>query len=149
MENSMENRSSFLREIVAGIRAEAPGLEIGVRMSIFDWMLFKKDTRRNRCSCNSGNYNYGFWLRSFWFENDLTEPLRFLQELKKPSISNCFVPQQGSPITNPHIQAPGGGTPGPPPPPPPPFHLSPPSEWIPPREIHCKVLRGNCGKLQL
>ena len=32
----LENRTRFLREIVSGIRAEAPGLEIGVRLSAFD-----------------------------------------------------------------------------------------------------------------
>ena len=30
---SFENRTRILREIVAGIRAEAPGLEVGVRLS--------------------------------------------------------------------------------------------------------------------
>ena len=40
---SFENRTRFLREIVAGIRAEAPGLEIGVRFSAFDFIPFKPD----------------------------------------------------------------------------------------------------------
>lgn len=38
---SFENRTRFLREIVSGIRAEAPGLEIGVRLSAFDFIPFK------------------------------------------------------------------------------------------------------------
>jgi len=33
---SFENRTRFLREIAAGIRAEVPGLELGVRFSAFD-----------------------------------------------------------------------------------------------------------------
>ncbi len=33
---SFENRTRFLREIAAGIRAEAPGLQLGVRFSAFD-----------------------------------------------------------------------------------------------------------------
>ena len=33
---SFENRTRFLREIVAGIRAQCPGLMIGVRLSAFD-----------------------------------------------------------------------------------------------------------------
>ena len=37
-----ENRTRFLREIVAGVRAEAPGLEIGVRVSAVDWVPFRK-----------------------------------------------------------------------------------------------------------
>ena len=37
---SFENRTRFLREIVSGIRAAAPGLEIGVRFSAFDFIPF-------------------------------------------------------------------------------------------------------------
>ena len=33
-----ENRTRFMREILAGIRAEVPGLEIGVRLSAFDFV---------------------------------------------------------------------------------------------------------------
>ena len=40
---SFENRTRFLREIVAGIRREAPGLHIGVRLSAFDWLPFQPD----------------------------------------------------------------------------------------------------------
>ncbi len=39
---SYENRTRFLREIVAGIRAEAPSLEIGVRLSAYDFIPFKR-----------------------------------------------------------------------------------------------------------
>src|SRR5438270_12689595 len=38
---SLENRTRFLREIVAGVRAEAPGLEVGVRVSVFDFIPFR------------------------------------------------------------------------------------------------------------
>src|SRR5690606_30947698 len=37
---SFENRTRFLRSISEGIRAAAPGLEIGVRLSAFDWIPF-------------------------------------------------------------------------------------------------------------
>ena len=37
---SFENRTRFLREIVAGIRAAAPGLAIGVRVSAVDWVPY-------------------------------------------------------------------------------------------------------------
>jgi NADPH2 dehydrogenase len=40
---SLENRTRFLREIVAGIRAEAPGLAIGVRLSAIDLVPFRPD----------------------------------------------------------------------------------------------------------
>ncbi len=38
---NFENRTRFLREVVAAIRAAAPGLMIGVRLSAFDFMPFK------------------------------------------------------------------------------------------------------------
>src|SRR5947209_6066240 len=38
---SLENRTRFLREVVGGIRAEAPGLEVGVRLSVFDLVPFR------------------------------------------------------------------------------------------------------------
>jgi NADPH2 dehydrogenase len=44
---SLENRTRFLREITAGIRAEAPGLEIGVRLSAVDFVPFKPDPERS------------------------------------------------------------------------------------------------------
>jgi hypothetical protein len=40
---SLENRTRFMREIIAGIRAEAPGLRIGVRLSAIDTVPFKPD----------------------------------------------------------------------------------------------------------
>ena len=38
---SFENRTRFLREAVAAIRAAAPGLEIAVRVSAFDFVPFR------------------------------------------------------------------------------------------------------------
>ena len=37
---SFENRTRFLREVVQGVRAVAPRLLIGVRVSAFDVFLF-------------------------------------------------------------------------------------------------------------
>jgi 2,4-dienoyl-CoA reductase-like NADH-dependent reductase (Old Yellow Enzyme family) len=45
---SLENRSRFLREIVAGIRARAPGLVIGVRLSATDTVPFRPDPARSQ-----------------------------------------------------------------------------------------------------
>jgi NADPH2 dehydrogenase len=39
---SLENRTRFMRGVIAGIRAEAPGLEIAVRLSVFDTVPFTK-----------------------------------------------------------------------------------------------------------
>src|SRR5687768_14691898 len=40
---SLENRTRFLREIVEGIRRDAPGLGIGVRLSVFDVVPYFPD----------------------------------------------------------------------------------------------------------
>ena len=40
---TFENRTRFLREIVAGVRAQCPGLMIGVRLSAFDTSPFVRD----------------------------------------------------------------------------------------------------------
>jgi NADPH2 dehydrogenase len=40
---SFENRTRFLREIVAGIRRDCPGLRVGVRLSAFDFPPFRPD----------------------------------------------------------------------------------------------------------
>jgi 2,4-dienoyl-CoA reductase-like NADH-dependent reductase (Old Yellow Enzyme family) len=39
---SFENRTRFLRNVVAGIRAEVPGLGIGVRLSAFDSIPYRQ-----------------------------------------------------------------------------------------------------------
>ena len=39
---SLENRTRFLRDVVAGVRAEAPGLRIAVRASMFDTVPYRK-----------------------------------------------------------------------------------------------------------
>jgi len=40
---SLENRTRFLREIVVGVRAEAPRLKLGLRMSAIDSVSFRPD----------------------------------------------------------------------------------------------------------
>ena len=47
---SFENRTRFLREIVAGVKASAPTLQMGVRVSIFDFRSLS--TRREIGSAN-------------------------------------------------------------------------------------------------
>jgi 2,4-dienoyl-CoA reductase-like NADH-dependent reductase (Old Yellow Enzyme family) len=102
---SMENRSRFLREIVAGIRTEAPGLEIGVRMSIFDWMPFQKGPDETGVPATQGNYKNAFGSDESGVKIDLSEPFAFLKELEKLGIE-LLCTTAGSPYYNPHIQRP-------------------------------------------
>ncbi len=104
---SFENRTRFLRNIVAGIRAEAPGLGIGVRLSVFDFVPFQPGPGQERRGVPSltGRYSRAFGGDGTGLGIDLTEPIRFLQLLEQLGIdllsSTC-----GSPYYNPHIQRP-------------------------------------------
>lgn len=113
---SFENRTRILRSIVAGIRAEAPGLLIGVRLSAFDFVPFKPDPER----AEPGKLGPGIpedhkaalpYLYSFGTnpehptEADLTEPNRFLTLLEELDIRLVNL-SAGSPYYNPHIQRP-------------------------------------------
>ncbi len=104
---SFENRTRFLREITDGIRAEAPGLGIGVRLSVFDFVPFQPGTTEERTGIPTTTdlYRYAFGGDGTGQGIDLAEPVRFLELLKSLSIdlicSTC-----GSPYYNPHIQRP-------------------------------------------
>jgi 2,4-dienoyl-CoA reductase-like NADH-dependent reductase (Old Yellow Enzyme family) len=112
---SFENRTRFLRQIVAGIRATAPGLQIGVRLSAFDSVPFRHDPERSNGKLGPGipelyetfiPYRYGFGVNSFNpTEADLTETIRFLSLLEDLDIHLVNL-TAGSPYYNPHIQRP-------------------------------------------
>ncbi len=105
---SLENRTRFLREIVAGIRAEAPGLEIGVRLSAFDFIPFLPDPAADRQGAPTpytGPYTYAFGGDASGVGMDLSEPQGFLDILRDQGIRLVCV-TAGSPYYNPHIQRP-------------------------------------------
>jgi len=85
---SFENRTRFLREIVAGIRTEAPGLDIAVRLSAFDFLPFERDADgRGKPSAFSGErYPYAFGGDGTGLGINLAEPLAFLDLLIKIRI---------------------------------------------------------------
>lgn len=103
---SFENRTRFLREIVAGIRAEAPGLDIGVRLSAFDWMPFRPGADGVGEPESLGTpYRYAFGSDQTGVGIDLTEPFAFLDLLASLDIRLVCV-TAGSPYYTPHIQRP-------------------------------------------
>ncbi|MBZ0290428.1 MAG: NADH:flavin oxidoreductase, partial [Anaerolineae bacterium] len=104
---SFENRTRFLRELVAGIRAAAPGLDIGVRLSAFDWIPFKPGTdgTGEPESLNGKPYPYAFGSDSTGTGIDLTEPKAFLDLLLALDIQLVCI-TGGSPYYTPHIQRP-------------------------------------------
>jgi len=104
---SFENRTRFLREVVAGIRAEAPGLDIGVRFSAFDFIPFEpgEDGRGKPTPIDGDSYLYAFGSDGSGLGIDLTEPLAFLDLLMKLDIQLVCI-SAGSPYYNFHIQRP-------------------------------------------
>ena len=113
---SFENRTRFVRNVVEGIRASAPGLQIGVRLSAFDMIPFRHDPERSKNGKLGPGipeslqtmlpYKFGFGVNA---ENpaeiDLTETFEFLSLLERLGI--CLVNiTGGSPYYNPHIQRP-------------------------------------------
>jgi 2,4-dienoyl-CoA reductase-like NADH-dependent reductase (Old Yellow Enzyme family) len=104
---SLENRTRFLRDVVAGIRADAPGLEIGVRLSVFDSVPFRKGpTGRGEPEVPSSGYTHAFGL----LEDDdvsaaLDEARRLLRMLTDINV-RWVCTTAGSPYYCPHLQRP-------------------------------------------
>jgi NADPH2 dehydrogenase len=104
---SFENRTRFLREIVAGIRQHAPSLSIGVRLSAFDLIAFSPhpDTQIG-CPVPSNSYLQPFGAAEPDFlQIDLAETRQFLQLCEDLDIQLINL-TAGSPYYNPHIQRP-------------------------------------------
>ena len=111
---SFENRTRLFREIVDGIRSEAPGLQIGVRLSAFDVCPFKPDPEKTQGSRLGPGipdnppvpYEYGFAVnRECPTEFDLTEAVEFLKFLESLDITFVNL-TAGSPYYCPHVQRP-------------------------------------------
>ena len=99
-----EGRTRFLRNVVAGVNAAAPGLAIGVRLSVFDYSPYKPGPDGDGVPEVPGAYPYAFGGDGQG-GIDLSEPSKFLSLLKELGIrlacTTC-----GSPYYNPHIQRP-------------------------------------------
>ena len=113
---SFENRTRFLREVVDGIRSEALGLHIAVRLSAFDTIPFRPEPEQS----SNGKLGpgiaepYAGWIPYRWgfgvnpndpTQIDLSETIEFLSLLEKLEIRLVNL-TAGSPYYNPHIQRP-------------------------------------------
>jgi 2,4-dienoyl-CoA reductase-like NADH-dependent reductase (Old Yellow Enzyme family) len=103
---SLQNRTRFLREVLAGIRAEAPGLEVGVRVSVFDSRPFRAGPDgRGEPVPWPGSYRYAFGGDAAGAGIDLAEPMAFLEMLEQLGV-HWVCTTAGSPYYNPHLQRP-------------------------------------------
>jgi 2,4-dienoyl-CoA reductase-like NADH-dependent reductase (Old Yellow Enzyme family) len=113
---SFENRTRILRDIVAGIRADGNPIDIGVRLSAFDFVPFKPDpTRAEPGKLGPGipedfshclPYRYAFGVNAGNpIEPDLTETHQFVECCARLGVKILNL-SAGSPYYNPHIQRP-------------------------------------------
>jgi 2,4-dienoyl-CoA reductase-like NADH-dependent reductase (Old Yellow Enzyme family) len=104
---SFENRTRFLREIVAGIRARVPGLAIGVRVSIFDTLPFHPGPDGvGEADEALLPYRYAFGADGAHpLQFDDEEPRRLLASLESLGVRLVNL-TAGSPYYNPHVQRP-------------------------------------------
>lgn len=102
----LENRMRFLTSVVEGIRAEVSRLDIGIRLSVFDWIPFRKGPNDAGVpETYESNYPFAFGGPGGDADYDLSEPFKFLDVLQKLDI-NLVCITAGSPYYNPHIQRP-------------------------------------------
>ena len=99
---SLEDRSRFLREIVGGVRSEVPGLEIGVRLSVFDLLPFRPGPEGMGEPVAEGPYRHAFGGDGTGLGVDLTEASAFLEILETLGI-DLLCTTAGSPYYNPHV----------------------------------------------
>jgi NADPH2 dehydrogenase len=104
---SFENRTRFLKNIVEGIHREAPGLEVGIRLSAFDWVPFKKghDGTGEPETIEKEVYGYAFGGSEQGVTIDLEEPRAFLELASSLGIQLICI-TVGSPYYNPHLMRP-------------------------------------------
>jgi NADPH2 dehydrogenase len=113
---SFENRTRILREIVSGIRAGGNRIDIGVRLSAFDFVPFKPDPALSQpgklgpgipedfSQCLPYRYAFGV-NQDNPVEYDLAETFRFADLCVELGIKLLNL-SAGSPYYNPHIQRP-------------------------------------------
>ena len=134
---SLENRTRFLREVVEGVRAEAPGLEIGVRVSAIDIVPFRPDPEQSdgpvlgpgvpEDFAHCLPYDVGFGARADMpTEFEMSAIFAFSDVLRELRITMLNI-SAGSPYYNPHVTRPA---------------LYPPSDgYRPPEEPLIGVMR--------
>lgn len=102
----LEGRTKFLRDIIAGIRRDAPGLGVGVRLSIFDWVPHHQGPDGTGVPDRAPSpYRYAFGGDGSGTGTDLREPIALLRMLSDLGVGMVCA-TAGSPYYVPHIQRP-------------------------------------------
>ncbi len=104
---TLQSRTRLLRAVVEGIREKAPGLDIGVRLSAFDYMPYTpgKNQVGEPYDKAAKGYGYAFGGDESGCGIDLTETFQLLEVMQSMGIELVCI-TAGSPYYNPHIQRP-------------------------------------------
>ena len=103
-----ENRTRFIKSVVARIRQEIPGIQVATRMNAFDGVPFEADhaTGRGKARQHELPYDYGWGTGATDPDSaDLGEPMRLVRELRDAGVSLLSV-SMGNPYANPHYLRP-------------------------------------------
>lgn len=101
----LESRLRFLDEVVAGIRRDAPGLEIAVRLSVFDLVPHRAGADGRGVPERVTDYRYAFGGDGSGCGVDLREPHRLCEHLGTLGVELVSI-TAGSPYYCPHAQRP-------------------------------------------
>ena len=123
---SFLGRTTFLRRVLDGIHRDAPGLGIGVRLSVFDVAPHRTGADGVGVSEADGPYRYAFGGDGTGDGIDLREPHQFCNLLVESGISMLCV-TAGSPYWCPHVQRPA--------------YFPPSDGYLPPRDPLLDVVR--------
>jgi 2,4-dienoyl-CoA reductase-like NADH-dependent reductase (Old Yellow Enzyme family) len=99
------SRTRFLRTVVAGIRARAPGLGIAVRLSAFDFVPFRVGDDGVGVPEATDGYRFAFGGDGTGLGVDLTETHAVVDLCVELGVGLLSV-TAGSPYYNPHVQRP-------------------------------------------
>jgi len=102
---SFENRTRFLRNVVAGLRAEAPGLGIGVRLSAFDTVPWRRRADGSGEAEGAPDRETAFGLLEEDLDSALDDARELLRLLESLGVRWVCV-TAGSPYYSPHVQRP-------------------------------------------
>ncbi|TWT30615.1 NADH:flavin oxidoreductase [Blastopirellula retiformator] len=103
-----EGRTRVLKTIIQRVKSELPGIEVGVRLSAFDFVPYQQGDAVGQPMDFTGclPYQCGFGSSpDNPLEIDLTEPIRLIRELGELGVIGVNI-SCGSPYYNPHIQRP-------------------------------------------
>ncbi len=101
----LSGRTEFTRRVLAAIRSEAPGLGLGVRLSVFDVAPHRAGADGTGVPETSGSYRHAFGGDGTGLGIDLTETHALCDMLVESGVTMLCV-TAGSPYYCPHAQRP-------------------------------------------